>query len=437
MPVRSIRARMTAAFAISLAIIMAAACGGLSWYLRRSAERSADRLLATAAAKLRVELVLTPANVDEAPGLLEEERDIRADGLSLLVVANSGQLIEQTPGPAPDWPLRYDGRWRTTSLQINGQRLIVGFPWYSVDESLRQQARMLASVGLFVVIVSGIGAWALVGRTLNPILKLAEQAGTASVETPHIRLTPSSDDYEVTRLVSTLNGLLARKEELAHSKGRFYAAASHELRTPLQALSGHLELALARNRSGDEYRVALAEARQQTARLTRLVQDLLFLSRVESQPDGHALARINVGDVCERAAGSFAVQAAERGLTIGMDIADDVCLCAPATHVQVLIRNLVENAVKYANAGSVIGLSALRFCGDPQIALSNACGPIDAYALERLFEPFFRPDESRSTDTGGNGLGLAICKAICDAHGWHITLDHQAGCLCVTVRFAQ
>lgn len=436
MPIRSIRGRMTFAFALAVALLMTAVCGGLVWIMRRSAERSADRLLATAAARLREELSTLSVGGEITPEILEAERDLRADGLALFIAGGSTRPGGPTPGRLPVWQPRDDAGWRTTTVSLPGRReLVLALPWRRTDESLKQQARTLAGLGLLVVAVSAAGAWALVGRTLNPILTLAEQARSASPEARRPRLVAPSGDFEVTELVSTLNGLLERVEELAESRGRFYAAASHELRTPLQALSGHLELAISRERSGDEYREALAEARRQTARLIRLVQDLLFLSQVESRPGGGALETVDLADLCERIVGGFAAALRERGVTVAMDLADDACIRAPGTHAHVLLRNLVENAVKYARSGSVIRLATRAADGGIETVLSNACEPLSPTALARLFEPFYRPDESRSAETGGNGLGLAICKAICDANGWRIRLEQAEGGIVVTVQF--
>src|SRR5207249_3809373 len=126
------------------------------------------------------------------------------------------------------------------------------------------------------------GSWLLVGRTLAPISCLSREARAAEGRGALAQLAAPSEDVEITELVSTLNQLLERVRATASQKSRFYAAASHELRTPLQALSGHLELALARDRSPEAYREAISEAYVQTRRLITLAQDILLLSQIES-----------------------------------------------------------------------------------------------------------------------------------------------------------
>ncbi len=100
----------------------------------------------------------------------------------------------------------------------------------------------------------------------------------------------------------------------------------------------------------------------------------------------------------------------------------DANLEAPSAHVEMLLRNLVENAVKYATPGTALHVELLDSPDKARFEICNACElPPDAHSDE-WFEPFFRPDDSRNSQTGGNGLGLAICRSICASNGWKITL---------------
>ena len=162
----------------------------------------------------------------------------------------------------------WDASWRGFGEGAGDGRFIAVVRPFSnfLHEMDRRQMDMLLMGGL-VVLVVGIGAWFVVGKTLSPIRRLAHQAANASAEKLDARLDAPSQDAEVLELVNTLNGFLTRMEETVETKGRFYAAASHELRTPLQALSGHLELALSRERSAEDYKAALEEAKKQSSRL--------------------------------------------------------------------------------------------------------------------------------------------------------------------------
>src|SRR5207302_7423918 len=167
--------------------------------------------------------------------------------------------------PADDWRLvaGYD-----VGPKSRPMTLVIFQSWREIAQGRAVQKLELLLLSLFAVLGVAGGAWLLVGQTLSPIHRLAVQASAASVEKMQVRLKAPSRDAEVVDLVDTLNGLLSRLAETAAVKGRFYAAASHELRTPLQALSGHLEVALSRGRTAEEYETFLQEASKQAGRLT-------------------------------------------------------------------------------------------------------------------------------------------------------------------------
>jgi two-component system OmpR family sensor kinase len=232
-------------------------------------------------------------------------------------------------------------------------------------------------------------------------------------------------------LVATLNGLLGRLSETAASKGRFYSAASHELRTPLQALSGHLELSLSKPRTSDEYHAVVDEAYAQTRRLISLVQDLLMLNQLDVTTSRLPRDMVNLTELCERTVSQMAPVVAERRLRIDESIQPDVEITALPTHADMLVRNLVENAMKYASEGGQVRLQL----GGTTLDIYDECPPIPIQDLDQLFEPFYRPDLSRQSATGGNGLGLAICKALAIANGWRLSLHQEAAGIRAVVEF--
>src|SRR5579871_975109 len=260
---KSIRARMTLAFAGSIALLLLLACAGLIAYARHVAERNADVLLQAAARKVRADLNGEDRSVPLAQLMADERQDLLPDRLALLIVDGQGRVLLQSQGTVPHWPRREEG-WRTATVPDGAVTIVIGLPWRQTEAELRRQALTLLALCLFVVVIASVGAWLLVGRTLSPIGRLSRQARAASADHLRLHLDAPSQDAEIVELVSTLNGLLVRLSETAAAKGRFHAAASHELRTPLQALSGHLDLALRQPRAAEAYRAVIAEAYAQT-----------------------------------------------------------------------------------------------------------------------------------------------------------------------------
>ena len=265
-----------------------------------------------------------------------------------------------------------------------------------------------------------IGAWIIVGRTLRPLRSLSRQAETSN----GTKLVAPSSDHEMVELVTTINGLLDRIKATAEAKTQFYAAASHELRTPLQALNGHIDTALSKERTESEYRIALVEAQKQTQRLTMLTRDILTLHQLQAvqvNPDERA-------DIVASVRTSIAeleplIEA--RKLAISVDIPSELNLKGRQSFSDACIRNLIENAVRYSTQGTAI---SVNFANNLLI-IRNQCVFDSDFDMEQLFEPF----RSSRTEGGGNGLGLAVCRAAASANGWQVSLASRSGEVLATV----
>jgi len=437
---RSMRARMTVYFTLVIAAVMAAACFGWSWYAYRSSKAAAISSVRSAARRVIEALdleaaAMTPptpglagAELFPTPELIEEIGDLNAEGFATVVADDSGSVLSRSRGLAPKWKpgikegIDPERRWILSTVPIprsNGRTLVIGTRWDLTEAGLQRQARVLAAIGVLVVLVTAFGSWALVGSTLSPIARLASQADSAPAETLCVHLVPPSQDAEVVSLVNTLNQLLANLGETAAARARFYAAASHEMRTPLQGLIGHLELAMQRLESNSAAMPRIEEALEQSRRLTGLVQDLLFLNQLEMIPASAESAHaepVNLGECVQRALDEVRglIDAGHLRLCVSED--NEIEVRAPATHLSALVRNLVENAAKYCPAGGAIEIEVA-----PTLRIYNSTDPLDGPTIARLTEPFYRPDPAR-TRPGGNGLGLAICRSVCSANGWAMTL---------------
>jgi signal transduction histidine kinase len=292
----------------------------------------------------------------------------------------------------------------------------------------------LAGLSLIVIGAAAVGTWLMAGRVLLPIRQLARQTSNASAQHMTVRLETPSKDAEMTDLVDTLNGLLDRVYQEAELKGRFYAAASHELRTPLQALSGHLELSLSRKRSAEEYEEVVKESYIQARRLISLTQSLLFLHQVDSRTDANQ-ETVNLTDACESALEMTHSQMMKRNLKLEESIQSNIQVLAVPSHAEVLARNLIENASKYATEGGVIGIALKTVDGEVVLEVENDFPDSIKIATQNIFQPFYRDDTSRNSKTGGNGLGLAICRAITVANGWEVEITQDGGKIRAIVNF--
>jgi signal transduction histidine kinase len=425
----SIRARMTRGFAAYTAILMLVMCAVYFLSTRYAQHHAANQQLEQNKRQLTDQISKQP-DISIHTLISKNESDWQAEGTAVVFVNSAGKIVAHSPGMYFTWPVHGDD-WQIRTLPYKNYLIVIGVPWDKVENRLRRRTILFLLLSIFLVIALAAGAWVAVGRTLSPLDGLTEAAQKASATNGHLRLQPPSQDAEMVRLVETLNDLLSRHEETMAARGRFYAAAAHELRTPLQALTGHLELALGRERSDAEYKEALQEGHAQAEQLTDLVQGLLLLNQLETNTAKSQEDQLDLADICQTELASLKSSIEKRNLTIASTFADNCEITAPWSHAKILLRNILENAIKYASPNSTINIQLDK----STFTVYNKCDFQKDEDMQKYFEPFYRPDESRTSEVGGNGLGLAICKGICEVNGWEISLMRKDEGMMVEVRF--
>lgn len=238
-------------------------------------------------------------------------------------------------------------------------------------------------------------------------------------------------------IVTVASGAVIRPMVESYSKQkRFITDASHEIKTPLAVIDAANEVQ--EIESGEsEWTQSIHE---QVARLTALTERLVFLARMDEGSAGFTMATIDLSEAVDKAAAPFESVAVSRGKRLSMSIASGVRAHADAAAVAQAVELLLDNATRYASEGSVIELSLRAVSrgagkGAAELVVSNAVDELPEGNLDRLFDRFYRADVSRSSKTGGSGVGLSVVRAIAEAHGGSATVsghDHQ---IAFTVRF--
>jgi len=434
----SLRFRLTAGFFLTLAAVLLLFGAGLVLDARRVERRDREDLLRAAAREVRLALSketpgFDPGNAEERAELRIAEDDLAREYIRVTILGSDGRVVYQAAGGAVPWPPRRGDGWRSASLPAGEDTIVVGLSTARFDDLQRRQLVYFVLFGLSVAAIATVGAWVLVDRTLAPIRSLAREAqsfadnaGWVGVSTIHEapRLHTPSHDAELVELVHTFNTLIERIIAEGAAKGRFYAAASHELRTPLQALAGQVELALSRPREAHEYRRSLEKADGQARRLMELVNSLLLLNRIESDDTPPPAEPTDVAALCREDLEQLQPMLEQRGLTVEAALPEEALALGPPAHIDILVRNLLENAVKYAIPGTRMRIGWSTEAGRARFEVFNAVAEEarDAFDdLVRLFEPFYRSPAARKAFPAGNGLGLPLVKALADRNGWQVT----------------
>ncbi|MBI4985764.1 MAG: sensor histidine kinase N-terminal domain-containing protein [Rhodocyclales bacterium] len=341
---------------------------------------------------------------------------------------DDGRLVLRSPN-APTTPLTAtDGfsdaadaeekhrEWRYYSewSEERGLRVQIGENDYVREELIGHITWRLLLPALLGLPLLGAWAWLAMRSGLEPLDAIAEQIGARAPDQLDA-LAPQSAPTEIRPLLKSLNNLFGRVARTMENERRFTADAAHELRTPLAALSAQAQVAL-RARDEAERTHALEQLSVGMARAGRLVGQLLTLARLDpqQQPDGTVRVDRLAEDVCA----DHGTLALARNIALELDAAPLTAL-GDADLLRILLRNLVDNAIRYTpNGGKVLVTVAAK---EDQVRLAVAdTGPgIPPAEYERVFERFSR---LAGQETEGSGLGLSIVRRIADLHGARVTL---------------
>jgi signal transduction histidine kinase len=260
--------------------------------------------------------------------------------------------------------------------------------------------------------------WVVARAALRPVEELRSEAAAISSSEPARRLPVPETGDELQRLAETLNAMLDQLHEALDRERRFVDEASHELRTPLGVLKAEVDLALKEPRSRDELEAALRSIAQESERLRRLTQDLLVLARSDRGRLPVHRDDVDVAGVIERVVTEFEDRAGREGVrmrTTGSRVRARV----DADRIRQAVENMVDNALRHAGRGGTVEVRADLEVNRLRIVVSDSGSGFPQDLLGRAFEPFARADGDREGD--GAGLGLAIVRAVAEAHGGSAT----------------
>lgn len=429
-----IRARLTVAFALAMAAMLAATGAFLYARLGSSLNETINESLQARAADVGALVARGDADLSGLRGRALGDPDESVTQ----VLDRSGGIVYATPElrgrPLLDVDEReragrgalslerahvpgLTARWRLLATPVESRSgelvLVVGASLEERDEALRGFLRELMLVGPVALGLASLLGYGIATAALRPVESMRAEADAISgVEQGRRLPLPRSRD-EISRLGETLNAMLGRLEATIERERSFVANASHELRTPLSLLKTELELALRRPRTQAELEEALSSAAAETDRLVQLAEDLLVLARSDQGRLPLSPAPVSAGEIATRVAERFAgrVEAANR--TIEVEVPPELGVMADAPRLEQVLGNLVDNALRHGRG--TIRLSGLERDGHVELHVVDEGEGFPPEFLPRAFDRFTRADEARGR--GGTGLGLAIARVIAAAHG--------------------
>ncbi len=438
----SLRARVTLASAAMLAIIFAATGVFLSVRLEADLMSSVDESLSVWAAGLLpnvegatdtvdVETQGVPTGSDEAATQVLDPTVTGAVDPEHPPLLSTSEIADVHGPTFFEHELTVWGEAepsRILAIPAGGDLvLVVAVPIDDQRDALAGLAHLLWIAGPLALVVTVGLTWLLVGATLRPVESMREEAAAISGSEPGRRLPVPNTGDEVARLGETLNAMLERLEEASERERRLVDDASHELRTPLANLKAELDLARARSRTPKELEAALRSASEETDRLARLADDLLVLARANGGRLPVRRESVEIGRLVAGTADTFAAVAAGRGVRIRVQVADELRADVDQVRLRQAIGNLLDNALRSTPAGGTVVVDASRRDGALRIEVRDSGGGFPPGSIPGVFEAFARPETGRGREQGGVGLGLAIVRAVAEAHGGTVEAANAPG----------
>ncbi len=282
-------------------------------------------------------------------------------------------------------------------------------------------------MALPVVLLSmWLGAWWLSKRVMRPVEELAEAASEIDARTSDRQLPVTGTSDEIGHLTDVLNDMFGRIRESFAQARRFSADASHELKTPLTIIRGEVEAALRADNLTPQTEKTMLDLLEETGRLINIVEGLLLLSQADAGKLQFDLRPVSLTTLLSEIVEDIEILASPREIEVETDFQQNVLVEGSAQFLRQVALNLFDNAIKYnVDRGHIRAVLSIHN-GLAVFYIMNTGPSIAEEDRVRIFDRFHRGDRSRDRTTGGQGLGLSICREIIRSHGGDITLEPAA-----------
>lgn len=355
------------------------------------------------------------------------------DDHGVVIVSHGGVRNATEPHPTPPpthgkhpYVNRFAGRHFEMLISMpDGGQLLVGRPMAKEHDSFVRQLTFLAAVILLGLLAAAGLAWWLTRWIVRPISNLANAAGEITHQQLDRRLDSPQSTSEMTLLADSFNTMLKGLQTAFLKQRRFTSDAAHELRTPVAIVLSQCELSLSKPREPEHYRQSLTTCLQSAAHMRVLVDQLLKLTRLESDARNDDRALIDLSEVVSDAVRMLTPLAFEQGITLQTSTKPSFVF-ANLTQMRQVIINLISNAIQFSSADDDVSVSVLPTADLAVLTVRDTGIGIKEQDVPRVCDRFFRVDKARTTTgTSGTGLGLSIVAEIVAAHAGELTIQSQ------------
>jgi two-component system OmpR family sensor kinase len=456
----SLRSKLTAMSVGLIGLLLAVSSAGTVALLSTYLQRNTDTLLVATASTLSSENPLMldrrVANGDLTLPSLPSDYYIailNEDGRQFLgLVSSAGnkratpnfstltlEIVEQTQGipfeVEVDNPSGPNTTWRIVALPLNRAlgSVVVALPTSTNRQIISEYGNIGGRFGVFLIVLSGLSIWLTITSALKPLREVERTAQSVKAGQFSSRLIERHDKTEIGRLNRALNSMLDSIESAVRGKDktleqmrRFVSDASHELRTPLVTVRGYAELyRMGAIKKPKDVAEAMDRIESEAIRMSGLVESLLTLTRMDE------LGQLTTQKVTiESIATPVIKDASVANPSVKFEFDDttkNLEVDLDADRIKQVLTNLLANASRFAPKDSTVTVKTIKDGKNLRVSVIDRGEGIPEPLQEKVFDRFYRADNSRNRETGGSGLGLAIARSIINAHGGKIWAESTQG----------
>jgi len=261
-----------------------------------------------------------------------------------------------------------------------------------------------------IVLLFILSAWFIINNIFKRVKQVIDEVKNIQIDELDKRIPTSENNDEINDLIITFNSMLSRLEDSTNKIKRFSKDVSHELKTPLTIIRGEIELGLRKTRSIEEYQEILKSSLKETTSLQDLINSLLFLSNTNQNNNEDLFEYIDLDEIILDCISFYKNILKEKNIEIKLDEFENITYFGHPLLMGILIKNIIQNAIKYSNNNSKIIISLNK----KELIIKDYGIGIKQKDIKNIFNRFYRVEESRTTS--GYGLGLSIVKNIANIH---------------------
>jgi heavy metal sensor kinase len=365
-----------------------------------------------------IEKTIRGANISEGSFLVDIRTYCKADRSDIddLIYANINHK------DLDSYPVRM------VLFPVRGPKILqVGLSLRETYQELNQLLVVMILSGALLLVLASAGGGLIINRALHPVKSVVKTARRISADDLSLRIDAENRGGEIGELIDTFNDMIRRLEISVKRIRQFSGDVSHELRTPLTIIRGEVEVLLRKPRSREEYEDTLNSVLEESQRMEKIIDDLLFLSRVEGLDKSKLHQNVNLEEVAADVVESRIQTVKKKNLKLKADEVKALQIQGNRDLLERMVANVFDNAVRYTPEGGEVTVTLKKQADRAVLKIADTGIGIPGEDLPKIFNRFYVVDQSRSKETGGSGLGLSIVKWIADCHNAEIDVSSRPG----------